>query len=64
MKRGVWRAERSRDGEWIAAKTVREDFGATVAKVRKRRRLGIPRDWALNEAQAYVNGLVRKGELE
>ena len=62
--RPQWRAERSRDGEWVAAKTVREDFGATVAKVRKRRRLSVPREWTFAEAQSYVNGLARKGELE
>ena len=62
--RSVWRAEKSRDGEWVAARTVREDFGATVANVRKRRRLGIPREWTFAKAQAYVNGLVREGELE
>ena len=61
---GGWRAERGYGGEWVAAKTVRVDDGSATRKVRRRRVLGVPREWRLNEAQAYVNGLVRKGELD
>ena len=62
--RPQWRAERAGDGEWIAARTVREDFGAAVHKVRERRRLGIPKWWSRNEAQAYVNALAGRGGLK
>lgn len=61
---GGWRAERARGGEWVAARVVRTDFGATVSMVRRRRPLDIPKHWTRTEAQAYVNGLVARGELD
>ena len=60
----AWRAERSRGGEWVAARTEREDAGASVHKVRKRRRLGIPSHLSRNEAQAVVNRMASRGELD
>lgn len=58
-----WRAEKADGGLWCAVKTVREDFGTTTAKVRKRRVLDVPREWRRGEVQAHINALVRRGEL-
>lgn len=61
---GGWSAERARGGEWVAAKVVREDGGATVHKVRRRRALAVPDSWRRNEVEAHIARLVASGELD
>lgn len=61
---GGWSAERARGGKWVAAKLVREDDGAAVHKVRRRRPLAVPAAWRRNEVEAHIARLVASGELD
>lgn len=59
-----WRAERAQDGSWVAAKLVWLDWGGTVTKVRRRRRLDVPSCWRKNEVEAHMALLARTGALD